>query len=128
MTYEQSITGVLKSTIQDAQDLVRSEVALAKAELRDEMKRAGAGIAALAAAAVAALIAVVFLFTAIAWAMFEGLGWPVWTGFALVTVVVGLAAVVLAYMGRRRLAGERRMRLTVDSMKENMQWMRARTS
>ena len=128
MTYDQSIAGVLKSTIQDAQDLVSSEVALAKAELRDEVKRAGTGIAALAAAAIAALIAVVFLLTAIAWALFEGLGWPVWVGFAAVTIVVALAAVLLAYMGRRRLASQRRMQLTVDSMKENMQWMRARTS
>ena len=128
MTSDQSIAGVLKSTIQDAQDLVRSEVALAKSELRAEMKRAGMGIAALAAAAVAAVIALVFLLTAVAWAIFEGLGWPIWAGFAIVTVVVALAAVILAYVGRRRLASERHMQLTVDSMKENMQWMRARTS
>jgi hypothetical protein len=39
-----------------------------------------------------------------------------------------LVAGILAVMGRARLAAERRMPMTVDTLKENMEWMRARTS
>lgn len=126
--YDPSIADLIRSTIQDAQELVRGEIALAKAELRGEAKRLGAGVAALAAAAVAALIAVIFLLTALAWAIPAMFIWPVWTGFAIVGALVLIVAVVLGMMGRSRLTSERHLPLTVDTMKENMQWTRARMS
>lgn len=126
--YDQSIADVIRRTLHDAQDLVRGEIALAKAELRQEVRRVGAGVMSLAAAAVAGLIGVVFLLTAVAWAIPLMTGWPVWTGFAIVAGVVLLAGVVLAMMGRKRFNGERHMPLTVETMKENMEWTRARKS
>ena len=78
--YEQSILDVVKSAIRDAQDLVRGEIALAKSELRGELKKMAAGAGALAA------------------------------------------------VGRARLAAERHLPLTVDTMKENAKWIGARTS
>lgn len=123
-----SIADLLKNTIHDAQELLRVEMALAKAELRAEVKTFGAGAAAFAAAAVAGLVAVVFLLTALAWAVPPLLGWPVWTGFAAVGVLAALAAAGLMLMGRRTFNSQRHLPLTSDTMKENMQWMRARTS
>jgi protein-S-isoprenylcysteine O-methyltransferase Ste14 len=125
---DQSIVGTLRSTIQDAQDLLRSEIALAKAELQAEVKRVGAGAMTLAAAAVSGLVALVFLLTALAWAVPPLLGWPVWSGFAVVGGFAAVVAAGLAMMGRTKLNGQRHMPLTSDTMKENLQWMRARTS
>ena len=125
---DQSIVDVLKSTVQDAQDLLRSEIALAKSELRAEVRTVGSGAAALGAAAVAGLVAVVFLLTALAWAVPPLLGWPVWSGFAIVGVLTAVVAAVLAMMGRSKLNSQRHMPLTSDTMKENVKWMRARTS
>lgn len=127
-TQDQSIADVIKSAIHDAQELVRSEIALAKIEARDEARRLAAGVGLLAGAAFAAIVGVIFLLTAVAWAISELLAWPAWAGFGIVTLVVLLAAGVLAYVGRNRLRAERRMPHTVDTLKENMQWMRARTS
>jgi Flp pilus assembly protein TadB len=124
--YDQSIADLIKGTLHDAQDLVRGEIALAKAEMRQEVRKVGAGAAALAAAAVAALIAVVFLLTALAWGVTTALGWPAWSGFALVGGAVLLVALVLAMMGKKRFNGEQRMPLTTESMRETMQWTRAR--
>lgn len=126
--YDSSIADVVKSAIRDAQDLIRGEIALAKAEAREEVSRLGAGIALLAGAAFAAVIGIVFLMTTIAWAISEVLAWPVWAGFAIVTAVMLIAAGALAYAGRSRMRAERRMPHTVDTLKENMEWMRARTS
>ncbi|HXW04496.1 MAG TPA: phage holin family protein [Vicinamibacterales bacterium] len=126
--YDNSIADVLKTAIQDAQDLVRGEIALARAEMREEVRRFGTAAAAIAAAAVTAIVSVVLLLTAAAWAISEILVWPVWSGFAIVGAVMAIAALVLGLLGRRRLAGERHMRLTVDTLKENMQWMRAQRS
>lgn len=124
--YDQTIADVIRSTLHDAQDLVRGEIALAKAELRQEVRRVGAGAAALGAAAVAGLIGVVFLLTAVAWGITAATGLPAWVGFGIVAVVVLIAAAVLGMMGKKRFNGERHMPLTFETMKENMEWTHAR--
>jgi uncharacterized membrane protein YqjE len=124
---ESSIADAIRSAVRDAQDLVRGEIALAKAEAREEVSRLGMGAALLAAAALAAVLGVVFLLATIAWAIAEGLAWPVWAGLGIVTLLTLMAAAVLGVVGRGRLKAARYMPRTVDTMKENMQWMRART-
>jgi uncharacterized membrane protein YqjE len=126
--YDSSIAEVLKDAVRDAQDLVRGEIALAKAEAREEASRFGIGAALMAGAAVTAVIAIVLLMTTIAWAISEISGWPVWAGFGSVTVLTLLIAAVLGVVGRNRLTSARHMPRTVDTLKESVQWMRARTS
>jgi uncharacterized membrane protein YqjE len=126
-TYEPSIADVIKSALRDAQDLVRGEIALAKAEAREEFSRISIGAGLLAAAAVAAVLGLVFLMGTIAWAISEGLAWPVWAGFGIVTLLTFILAGILASVGKRRLSAARHMPRTVDTLKENMEWMRART-
>jgi ABC-type Fe3+-siderophore transport system permease subunit len=127
-THEPSIADVIKNAIRDAQDLLRSEVALAKAEMRQEVRRLGIGAGLLAGAGLAAAIGVVFLMTTIAWAIPDLLGWPVWSGFGIVTVMMVVAAAVLGYTGKKRITAARHLPRTVDTLKENIAWMRARTS
>lgn len=124
--YDQSLADLIRGTLHDAQDLVRGEIALAKAELRQEVRKVGSGAAALAAAAVAALCAVMFLLTALALGLTNALGWPAWAGFAIVGGLVLVIALALAMMGKRRFNGEQRMPLTTETMRETMQWTRAR--
>ena len=126
--YDQSLTDLLKRTIQDAQELARSEIALAKTELRAEVRRLAAGGIALSTGAVSGIIAVIFLLTAAAWAIPQALAWPVWTGFAIVGGIVAIVAFVLVAVGRRKLRVERPMPLTTQTIKENTVWMRAQKS
>ena len=126
-SYEPSIADVIKSALRDAQDLVRGEIALAKAEAREELGRISTGAALLAGAAAAAVLGLVFLLATIAWAISEVLAWPVWAGFGIVTVLALILAGILAYMGKSRLTAARHMPRTIDTLKENMEWMRART-
>lgn len=127
-THDSSIADLIKDAIRDAQELVRSEIALAKSEARDEMRRLSVAAGLYAGAALTGILAVVFLLTTAAWALSEGLGWPVWAGFAVVTVIMLATAGVLAMMAKSRMTAERRMPRTVDTLKENMEWIRARTS
>jgi membrane protein len=123
-----SIGDVIKNAVRDTQELVRSEIALAKAEAREEARRVGMGAGLLAGAALAAAIAVVMLMTTIARAIADVLGWPVWSGFAIVTVLMFVIAGVLGMIGKKRIAPERHLPRTVDTLKENIEWIRARTS
>ncbi|HKH75284.1 MAG TPA: phage holin family protein [Vicinamibacterales bacterium] len=127
-TQEPSIADVIKNAIRDAQDLVRSEVALAKAEVREEVRRVSVGAGLLAGAALAVMIAVIFLMTTIALAIADLLDWPVWSGFGIVTVLVAIAAGIVGYVGKNRIMAARHMPRTVDTLKENIEWMRTRTS
>jgi hypothetical protein len=127
-TREPSIADVVKNAIRDAQDLVRSEIALARAEVRSEVRRVGMGAGLLAGAALAAIIAVIFLMTTIALAIANLAGWPVWTGFGIVTVLVAIAAGAFGSIGKKRLTAARHMPRTRDTRKENIEWMRTRTS
>jgi len=125
---DQSIVDLLKAALSDAQELMARELALVKAEMRQEVSRARVGVAAFAGAAVAAIVAVAMLAVTLAWAISEGIGWPVWAGFAIVTVLLMVAAAAMGYVGRRRFAAHQAMPLTVDTLKENAKWIRARTS
>ena len=126
--YEQTILDVVKNAIRDGQDLVRGEIALAKSELRGELKRMAAGAGALAAAVIMAVVAIGFLFATIAWAIAYLAGWPMWAGLGIATLLALVIAVALAAVGRARLVAGRHLPLTVDTMKETAKWIRARTS
>ena len=76
----------------------------------------------------AANIAVIFLMTTIALAIANLAGWPVWTGFGIVTVLVAIAAGAFGAIGKKRLTAARHMPRTRDTLKENIEWMRTRTS
>jgi hypothetical protein len=123
-----TLADLLKEALHDAQDLVRSELALARAEMREEARRLSQGVGLLTAAALAGAIAVVFLLTAIAWAISERFLWPVWSGFAIVTFFMLITAGALGVLGWSWLRADRHMPRSVDAMKENAKWVRARTS
>ena len=113
-TYEPSIGDVIRSAIRDAQDLVRSELALAKAEVREEIRRASVGAGLLAGAALAAVMAVIFLMTTVALAIAVLLGWPVWSGFGIVTMLVALAIWLGATLSALAWIGASSHRLSSD--------------
>jgi len=123
-----SIADLIKGAVRDAQDVVRAEIALAKAEAREEVTRLATGATMLVAAAIAAVVGVVLLLTAAAWAIAERLGWSAGSGFAIVALLTLAIAAVAGYVGRNRITAGRHMPHTVDTLKENMEWMRSRTS
>lgn len=125
---EPSIVELLRTAIRDAQDLVRKEVALAKAEVREEGRRLASAIALLAGAAVMGVLALVFLLTTAALGLADALEWAPWAGYAVVTGLVLVIALVLALAGRSRIAAARPLPRTMETLKENSEWIRARTS
>ena len=113
----QSSVGELVSEVsQDFSLLVRQEVALAKAELRQEASKAGRGAGMFAGAVQGAYFVLLFLSLAFWWALGTaiGLGWS-----ALVVAGVWLViAVVLALAGRSQLRAMRGTPQTVETVKK----------
>ncbi|MBW3602293.1 MAG: phage holin family protein [Actinobacteria bacterium] len=109
-----------KAVAADVSALVRAEVSLAKAELRQVASRKAAGAAALAVAAVLAWLAVHGLLLAAGFAL--ALVMPGWAAALVVSVVLLLAAAVAGLVGRRRLAGPAGMDVVKRSVSEDVEW------
>jgi Putative Actinobacterial Holin-X, holin superfamily III len=120
--------GELASEVaKDMSTLVRQEVALAKAELQREAKTAGTAVGAFGGAGFAGYFVLVFLSLAMMWALGStmALGWA-----ALIVAAVWAAiAAVLAVLGRSRLKRfNPKPERTIETVKEDVQWARTRSS
>ena len=113
---ETSLGDLVGEVSRDLSALMRQELELAKAELSESAKRAGAGAGLLGAAGYAAMMAVLFLSLALWWALgtLVGLGWSGVIVAALWAVIAG----ILYAVGRRRLATVRGAPQTVETVKE----------
>ena len=85
----------------DLSTLMRQEVALAKAELQAEAKKAGTGAGMMVAAGLAGFLTLLFLSNALWWALENVMD----AGLAalIVAVLWGVIAAVLLSMGRKKL-------------------------
>jgi multidrug transporter EmrE-like cation transporter len=123
-----SVASLIRGLLDDVRELFREEVALARAEIRQQISAARTTAILFAASAAALVLGLIFLLTALARGMAAALGWPVWLGF-------GVLGVVLAVLGGILLAGAlARARhihalppQTIDSVKENVAWIKERT-
>ena len=107
---------LLSDLTRDVSVLMRQEVELAKAELKESATKAGRGAGMLAGAAWAGHLAVLFLSLAVWWALGQLIP-PGWSA-VVVAVVWGIVAAVLASMGRRELKTINGMPRTTETVKE----------
>lgn len=121
-----SIGDALKDVIHDLQEMVRAEVRLARAEVREELGKARQSAVMLTAAGVASLLALSLLLMAAVFAL--ATIWPLWAAALAVGLAVAVIGGTLGSVGVRRL---RAVRLappkTIQTVKENIQWAKTRT-
>ena len=97
-----SVGGLISDISGDLSTLMRQEVALAKAEVKQSATKAGMGAGMLGGAGVAGHFVLLFLSLALWMALaevFDSLGW----GAVVVAVLWGIIAAVLAALGRKKL-------------------------
>jgi uncharacterized membrane protein YqjE len=123
---ERSVSAVLQDIVRDSQEMVRSEIHLAKVEIREDVRRAVSSGAWLAAGAVGVLSAWVFVLWTLAYALATSM--PIWAATLVIAVVMAAVGAVLVMGGLRRV---RRLQAiperTVASLKENLEWIKQPT-
>ena len=105
-------------------DLLRSEMELARVEIREEASKAGKAAGVLGAGGLIAYLGLALVAMAAAWGLAEVVdaGWA----FLIVGLVVGAIGAVLVLMGRDRLKAVQPVpEETVETLKEDAQWARA---
>lgn len=93
----QSPASLAADALRISSDLVRKEVMLAKAELRQNLSRAGTGLGMIVAAAVLGIVTLNVLTVALVAALAETDLGPIWSA-----VVVGVVLAILAYVLLRK--------------------------
>jgi hypothetical protein len=111
-----SLGDLLGDVTKDISTLMRQEVELAKAELKQSASRAGKGGGMLAGAGVAGHFVLLFLSLALWWALgtIMGLGWSA----VVVAVLWGIIAAILAVVGRKQLNAIKGMPQTAETLQE----------
>ncbi|BCJ76769.1 hypothetical protein CS0771_63130 [Catellatospora sp. IY07-71] len=115
-TSQQSIGELLGEISTDLSTLMRQELELAKAELRQETAKAGKAAGMFGGAAVAANLMLLFVSLAL-WRLLSAVMDPGWAA-VLVAVLWGIAAAVLYTTGRARLRELRPMPQTAETVKQ----------
>ena len=117
---------LIKDLSDQASTLVRQEIDLAKAEVAEKAKQVGVGAGVFGAAGVAALMTLgsltAFVILVLALAL------PSWAAALIVTLVWAAIAGTLALIGHTKLReiGKPAPQKTVETLKEDVQWLKNR--
>ena len=113
---EPSIGDLVSQAIRDVTQLVRCELALAKLELRDDVKRLGLAAGLLVIAAFGGCLILVMLCWAFAYGLVALGIWP-WAAFLIVAgvlLLMALLAILVVVVKVRGVSGLRKTRQTVQ--------------
>jgi hypothetical protein len=123
---ERSPVELIKDIVGNVQEIMRSEIRLARVEMTDKARSAAKAWAMIGAGAVFGLYAFGFLLASI-YNLLSYAIWP-WVSALIIAAVVGAIAGGLLYAGRTRI---KRVTPTpegaVQSVKEDVQWLKERT-
>jgi hypothetical protein len=100
---ERTLGQLVADATHDVSSIVRSEIALAKAEVGADVKKAGVGAGMFATAGVLAFLALILLLIAAAFGLVAA-GLPAWLSFLIVAGVLLVVGAILALVGRSSLS------------------------
>ena len=129
MVHHETFGGLIRGILTDLRTLIREEIALARVEIREQAGRARGAALSFGLAAGALLFGIAFLLVAVATAIAELLGWPLWSGFLIVAAVLSLVGFFSLASGRKQLRTFHAVpEQTVTTLKENSEWIAKRLS
>jgi Putative Actinobacterial Holin-X, holin superfamily III len=122
---EPTLAQLVSELVSDAKQLLRQEVALAKHEIQEEVRKTkiavvslGAGIAIAALGGLLLIIMLVHLLNALT-------DLPLWACYGIVGGMCALVGVVLLYTGKKQMARiDMVPQQTVETMRENVRWIK----
>lgn len=101
---EKSLGDIVQEVSEKASLLVRQEIELAKAEVTGKVKTLGKGAAVAAAAGTFLIFALVMALHTLAWLIADIFGSDPWVGFALVTLLLVILAVIAGLLAKKWLS------------------------
>lgn len=124
---ERTLGQLVADASRDLSTIVRSEVALAKAEVKKDVVAGVMGAAMFVVAGVLAFLALILLLVAAAYGLVAA-GLAPWLSFLIVAAALLLVCAVLALVGKSRLSRIGPPERTVRTSKETMEALKAARS
>jgi uncharacterized membrane protein YqjE len=116
---------VLHDIVGNVQDIIRSEVRLAKTEFADEVRKLRSASTLLGVGALMLTFSALFVLLAIVYAL--SLVMPAWAAALIVGVTVGVIAALCCGVGIRKFKAVRAAPKTTATLKENVEWAKQLT-
>lgn len=112
-----------QAVVTDISDLVKAEVALAKAEFTQKATEKGMGVGLFTGAAIAGWLGLQGLLIAIGFVL--ALWLPGWAAALIVTAVLFLIAGILALIGKKKFSTPLALETTKGNVSEDVAWTKA---
>ncbi len=125
---DSSLSSIVRGLLDDVRELFREEIALARAEIRQDVGNAKAAAIRLGAAVGLLAVGGLFILTFCALGLAALLKWPPWAGFLIVGIVLAIIGAVMASAGQSRLRRVNALPQTSKTIKENAEWIKNRTT
>ena len=126
MAEERSVSDVVQDILRNLQEMVRSEIRLAKVEIRGEARLAISSGVWIAAGGVAAVSALNFMLWTFAYGLATRMS--MWAATLIVALAMAATGAALIMSGIRRAKNINPIpERTVESVKENVEWMKQQT-
>ncbi|HXH13029.1 MAG TPA: phage holin family protein [Alphaproteobacteria bacterium] len=126
---EPSLAQLLSDLVTDAKQLLRQELALAKHEIRDEVRKTKAAVMSLGIGIGMAAIGGFLLTFMLVYGLNTLTGLPLWACYGIVGGMFVVIGVVLLYLGKNKMARiDVVPPLTVETMKENVRWIKEKAT
>ena len=124
---DRSMGAVISDAISNLQEIVRSEIELAKTETREEAMSAARASGMLLGGVIAALYALGLFLLAVAWGLSEFM--DLWLALGIVFLVMAVIAAVLIMVGKSKLSEVNpKPEQTIETLKEDVAWAKRQTS
>jgi uncharacterized membrane protein YqjE len=117
---ERTFSDVLQDIVHNLQDIIRSEVRLAKMELREDLSKTRAAALLLGIGALSGVFGIFFVLLAIVHALSYVV--PDWAAALIVAFALAFGAVLAVSRGVKRFKQVNAAAKTIESLKENVEW------
>ena len=123
---ERSTVDLIKDVVANIQSIIRSEIRLANAEMKEKATRASRASITMVAGGVLVLYGFAFLLVCIYQALTIVM-WP-WLSALIIFAVLSVIGLTMLAMGRSRLKRIKpKPEMTMERVKEDVQWLKTRT-
>ena len=124
---DKSLGELVSTATRDLSTLIRTEVQLAKVEIKRDVTKAGLGAGLFGGAGVAGLFAVIFLSISAAYGI-SWLGVPLGCAYFLVGALYAIAGAVLALSGKKKISQVGPPEKTIETVKDDIAWAKSPTT
>ncbi len=117
----QGLSALIRGIMTDLQEMLRNEIQLGKAELKEDAGTLGRAGGMLGGAAVFGLVGFIFIMLALVYLLSKVL--PNWLAAGMVGLALAVTGAILGLLGKDRLsAANLKPEQTIESLKEDKAW------